>query len=106
MYKPINATSSLIKVNDQYIGETIEQKVRRVTKGGEPIEDGAEKIYTERKDGVRPEYDIRTDRFELAIDATDYMTASKLASREERIQAKKESEKPKSIGGTGDDIAA
>ena len=28
-------------------------------------------IYTEKKDGVQPEFDIRTDRFEVAIDAID-----------------------------------
>ena len=25
--------------------------------------------YTEKKDGVKPEYDIRTDRFEIAREA-------------------------------------
>ena len=35
-------------------GEYIEEKVRRITENGEPIEDGAPIIYTERKDGVNP----------------------------------------------------
>ena len=36
------------------------------------MEDGVfPTIYTENKDGVQPEFDIRTDRFEIAIDAVD-----------------------------------
>ena len=41
-------------------GEYIEEKVRRITENNEPIEDGAPIIYTERKDGVNPAYNIRT----------------------------------------------
>ena len=42
-------------------GENIEVKVRRITKNGEPIKDGAPMVYTEKKDRVRPEFNIRTD---------------------------------------------
>ena len=52
-----------------YEGETIEAKVNRIVNNGEPITDGTPIIYTERKDGVLPEYDIRTDRWDIAIDA-------------------------------------
>ena len=41
--------------------EYIEEKVRRITENGEPIKDGAPIIYTERKDGVNPAFNIRTD---------------------------------------------
>ena len=44
-----------------YEGETIENKVQRIVLNKEPIEDGAEIIYTEKKDGVLPQYNIRTD---------------------------------------------
>ena len=43
-----------------FTGESIETKVNRIVNNGEPITDGAPIIYTERKDGVLPEYDIRT----------------------------------------------
>lgn len=52
-------------------GESIEQKMRKVTSSKEPIENVAPLIYTERKDGVLPQYDYRTDRFELARQAKD-----------------------------------
>ena len=44
-----------------YEAESIEEKVRRILDENEPITDGAPIIYTELKDGVRPEYNIRTD---------------------------------------------
>ena len=47
-------------------GELIEEKVARLTQEKSPINDGAPIIYTERKDGVLPAYDIRTDRWEVA----------------------------------------
>ena len=58
-------------------GEYIEKKVRRITENGEPIEDGAPIIYTERKDGVNPAYNIRTDRWEIAQDAMEQVGKNK-----------------------------
>ena len=66
MYKKIKAGNTHISINESVEGETIEQKIERVVNNGEPIKDGAPLVYTERKDGVRPEYDVRTDRFEIA----------------------------------------
>ena len=37
-------------------GESIENKVRRITENNEPITDGAPIIYTNRDDGVLPAY--------------------------------------------------
>lgn len=62
-------------------GETIEQKVRRILENNEPILDGAEAIFTERKDGVLPEYNPRTDKWDIAIGAMDSVTGSKMAQR-------------------------
>lgn len=96
MYRNKRPKTGTVKVNTSYVGETIEQKVRRVTTQKEPIKDGAPIIYTDRKDGVQPAYDIRTDRFELAVDAQDYIAKSHLAKREmslaERAKANQEIE--------------
>lgn len=54
-----------------YEAETIEEKVRRIVDEKEPIEDGAPIIFQPRGEGVRPEYDIRTDRWAVAIEAMD-----------------------------------
>ena len=52
-------------------GESIEVKIRRIMDEKEPITDGAPIIFTDAKDGVRPEFKPRTDRWEIAIDAMD-----------------------------------
>lgn len=72
-----------MNVNDSYDGVSIEKRLQKIMQVGEPITDGAPLIYTERKDGVQPQYDIRTDRFETALNAVDKRIAQENASREE-----------------------
>lgn len=60
-------------------GESIEEMVRRATENNEPIAATAPMIYTEEADGVRPEFDIRTDRNELALEAVDKYQKSQIA---------------------------
>lgn len=78
--------SKMKKTKHLEIGESIEEKMRRVTQNNEPIENAAPLIYTERKDGVLPQYDIRTDRFDVAMEAIDKITSSKIAQRESATQ--------------------
>lgn len=85
MYDKQTPTGTTLFVNELYEGETIEQKISRIVNNKEPITDGAPLIYTERKQGVQPGYNIRTDRWEVAIDAMDAVTATKKAKREMRI---------------------
>lgn len=64
--------------NLTYEAEPREVKLRKIISGeASNMEDGVfPTIYTEKKDGVQPEYDIRTDRFEVAIDAIDKINQS------------------------------
>lgn len=86
MYRKNKPARTTLRINKSVEGETIEAKVRRILKNGEPITDGAPIIFTERKDGIVPEYDIRTDRWEMAIEMTDQITAGKRAKRAERMK--------------------
>lgn len=52
-------------------GERIETKVRRVLNKEEKITDSADIIYQARNEGVNPAYDIRTDKWDIAIAAMD-----------------------------------
>ena len=100
MYKPNKANRTTLSVCNVVEGERIEVKMERVLTNGEPIKDGSQElIYTERKDGVHPAYDIRTDRFDMAIDAMDKVTASNLAKREQRIKVVKDEPKGEEPGG-------
>jgi hypothetical protein len=68
------------KTNYEYQeGESIENKVRRITENNEPITDGAPIIYTNREDGVLPAYNIRTDRWEVAQAAMEAVNQANLA---------------------------
>lgn len=88
MYKKVKANKTTFKLNESKQGETIEQKIERVVNNQEPITDGAPIIYTERMDGVRPEHNIRTDRWEIAIDAMSAVSKTHQAKRQEKIDAK------------------
>lgn len=112
MYHYKNSKRTSITRNESYTGESIEQKMVRITQNKEPIKDGAPLVYTPRKDGVRPEHNIRTDRWEIALEAMDKVTAAHLARREQWIESlnKKPDDKSKDGGaepiqGTGADSA-
>lgn len=67
---------SQIKIRNTYEAEPLEVKLRRKMKGGKVDEEEGDGktwaiAYTEKKDGVKPEYDIRTDRFEIAREAME-----------------------------------
>lgn len=64
--------------NLTYQAEPREVKLRKIINGeANNMEDGVfPTIYTEKKDGVQPEFDIRTDRFEVALDAMDKINQS------------------------------
>ena len=89
-------SNSTLFINNSLEGESIEAKVCRIVNNGEPISDGAPLIYTERKDGVKEEYNIRTDRFDIALNAMDYVTKSNRAKRDNFG-------KPETIQGTNSD---
>ena len=84
MFRKIKPTRSKLTVNKSYVGERIEQKINRIVNNKEPIKDGAPLVYTDRSEGVKPETDIRTDRFEIAAEAMDKVTKAKIAQREHR----------------------
>lgn len=50
---------------------SIEKMLRKRLQTGEGITATAAVTYNPRKDGVLPQHDIRTDRFQLAMLATD-----------------------------------
>lgn len=85
-------------INDQnltYQAEPREVKLRKIISGeSSDMQDGVfPTIYTEKKDGVMPENDIRTDRFEIAIDAIDKINqsvANQIAKKKGETEAAKD----------------
>ena len=95
MYKKHIPPKTTITWNNSLEGEFIEMKIRRIMNNKEPITDGAELIYTDRKDGVLPDYDIRTDRWEHAIDAMDRVQKAQIAKRKAAQEKKSLGEQAK-----------
>ena len=83
--------------NLTYQAEPREVKLRKIINGeSNDMEDGVfPTIYTEKKDGVQPEFDIRTDRFEVAIDAIDKINQS---AASQTAKSKGETEAVKDFG--------
>lgn len=94
-------------------GENIITKVKRILDENEPLTDGAPLIYTPKEDGVRPEFDIRTDKWQIAINAMDRVNAYKLTdytkngrNPEMKEEAKEDESASNKTMNAGDDSAA
>ena len=81
MYKPKVKERRLLKVNHTYVAESMEMKIRKMLANKEPIEEEIETVYTNKKDGVMPAYDIRTDRWEIAQEAAGKMLNAELSEQ-------------------------
>lgn len=73
----INSFEGMIE--EPETGENIITKIQRIMDEGEPIEDTAPLIYTPKKNGVEPQYDIRTDKWAIAMQAMDRVAAYKVS---------------------------
>lgn len=71
---------------DTVEGEIIEKKMQRIMDEKSPIDDSAPIIYTEKKNGINPAHDVRTDRFDLAIEAMEIETKNRIATNEENFK--------------------
>lgn len=102
--KAITQTTSL-KINTSYEAESIEQKVRRMLNNKEPIKqiDGSQMIYEERKDGINPNHDIRTDKWEYAVDETTNLAKSLTARKEHKNKMAEEAKKNMDIESKSQD---
>ena len=97
--KKTKYTPSYMGSVESFEGESIEKKVSKLIENNEPITDGAPIIFTEKKDGVLPQYDIRTDKWDIAQSAMDLANASKIAKSkgmEKPDEQPKNTEQPKS----------
>lgn len=104
MYRKIvKPRRTTLLVNNSLEGEALHIKVQRMLKQGEPIKDGAPLIYTEEKDIVHPQHDIRTDRFEFAVEAMDHLTRQNIAKGDHAAATKGEAGDGDKAPGTSDD---
>lgn len=89
-----------LSIDNSREGETLEEKLERILANGEPIGDDAPIIHTERNKGVEPQYNIRSDRWEIALDGIDRIQKSYQARREEKAKIDKKDGETEPIQGT------
>ena len=77
--KKIRINSFPKRTDEDTVGEELITKVRRILDENEPLTDGAPLIYTPKEKGVIPEYNIRTDKWEIAMGAMDRVSEYKLS---------------------------
>ena len=63
----------------------MEKKIERIVSNKEPIKDGAPIIYTNRAEGVKPEFNIRTDKWEVALDAMSAVSRERVKNRTMKV---------------------
>lgn len=68
-HRKIQNNGRILNTTEGFQGKSLEEKVFEAVNSKAPIEAVAPMVYTERKDGVLPETNIRTDRFEVAQEA-------------------------------------
>lgn len=98
MRKPTYTTNRTLLVNETYEAEPLEVKLRRILETNEPIDESLPEIYTNKKDGVLPAYDIRTDRFEIA------RVAMEKIGNAEASEIAKTNSMPEQIDGTNAEV--
>ena len=87
MYTIPKFKKTQFNANKSVEGETIEMKIDRFINNKETITDkGSTPIYMERKEGVNKAYNIRTDRWEVAVEAMDKVSKSYQARRDEKAR--------------------
>lgn len=96
MRRPRNKVpASMIVKNDSYEADPLCIKLQKIMEGKGSIDETAPIIYTEKRNGVLPDYNIRTDRFEVAREAKEKIRDI-IAKRESAGSVPKE--EPKSQG--------
>ena len=76
MYSKVIYKKSTVTSVKVFEAERIEDKVKRIINNQEPITDGAPIIYTE-KGKINPNFDHRTDRWEIATENMDIVHKDK-----------------------------
>ena len=71
-----------------------------MTNNGESAASDTPEIFTDRKDGVIPETNIKTDLMERAAEATDVMTANAIAKQDAKMKIVKHDD---DVSGNSDD---
>lgn len=78
---------SKIKIDTNYLdGQTIEVQIARAMSVNEPIDNSSPLQFTKRADGVLPDFDIRTDKWEISQRAMTAVADKIRQNRTKKLQ--------------------
>lgn len=106
MYNTPKQQQQTLKGIKAYRAESIEDTLARMISNKEPIQGQITPIYTDRSEGVKPDYDIRTDKFEFLVESTNAMAMTKRATRDNigKLQDKIDNENKNLNGGESPEV--
>lgn len=99
MFRQQRKNKTKLRINESVVAENIEDRVRRLISDKAPIDEGAPLIYTEKKDGVQPEYDIRTDKMTVLTETVSKAQKAIDAKRQGAGKKKTIEENPPELDG-------
>ena len=78
---------SKIKIDTKFLdGQTIEIQIARAMSVNEPIDNSSPLQFTKRADGVLPDFDIRTDKWEISQRAMTAVADKIRQNRTKKLQ--------------------
>ena len=78
---------SKIKIDTKFLdGQTIELQIARAMSVNEPIDNSSPLQFTKRADGVLPDFDIRTDKWEISQRAMTAVADKIRQNRTKKLQ--------------------
>jgi hypothetical protein len=98
MYNNAISSNGTLHVNQSQTGQTIESQIINAQTKGEKLEGNSVLQYSERREGVKPQFDIRTDRFDVALDGFTKIEKSQYAKRQAKLEIVKDEEGNNSNG--------
>lgn len=94
-------TRTTIRVNNTTIGKTIEEKLRLIKNNKDKVDAIRPMLFTRKRDGVPPEYDIRTSAREMGAYAADLIATKHNGKLSEDWAAEAEKNRKIEEGETG-----
>lgn len=88
MFRKANYQTSKLKGIETYQAKSIEREIEDIITQKKPIEASAQLMYTEKKDGVIEDFDIRTDKWEAMQRAATYVNEQKREYRQADIDGR------------------
>ena len=103
MGKPRIITESFTQFRvETYEGQSIEDRCKKLVETGEPIKDTSPLIFTPKEKGVMPQYDVRADKWDIALNAMDRVNRERIA-KGQQPPSEETKRKDTAQGGASDD---